>query len=73
MMIIVEKIPAEAVDIDRREEMTYYVYTYSKVTNKTVKILATGLTEEEAENFCESWGWNYDDGERSYWLSYDCA
>ncbi len=53
--------------------MTYYVYTYSKVTNRTVKILATGLTEEEAENFCESWGWNYDDGERSYWLSYDCA
>ncbi len=51
--------------------MTYYVYAYNKLTYKTEEILATGLTEEEAEELCESWGWNYDDGEHSYWLSYD--
>lgn len=51
--------------------MRYYVYTYSKATHKTVAVLESGLTREDAESFCEAWGWNYDDGERSYWLDYD--
>ena len=53
------------------EDMRYYVYTYSKATHKTVAVLESGLTREDAESFCEAWGWNYDDGERSYWLDYD--
>lgn len=26
-------------------------------------------TEEKADRFCEQWGWTYDDGKCSYWLS----
>ena len=25
-------------------------------------------TEDNAERFCEQWGWSYDDGRHSYWL-----
>lgn len=41
-----------------------------KGTEQT-KVLESNLTEEQAESFCESWGWSYDDGHNSYWLGYE--
>lgn len=35
------------------------------------KILQTVSTTAKAESFCEVWGWNYDDGQESYWLEYE--
>lgn len=36
--------------------------------SKEEKILGTYHIEEDAEKFCEMWGWSYDDGHHSYWL-----
>lgn len=36
--------------------------------SKAVKRLGTYDKEEDAEKFCEMWGWSYDDGHYSYWL-----
>ena len=33
------------------------------------KVLSTFKTMEAAEKECEEWGWSYDDGEKSYWMS----
>lgn len=52
------------------ENMEYEVIMINKVTGHVQDILQTGITEEAAENICEAWGWNYDDGKRSYWLDY---
>lgn len=30
-------------------------------------------SEREAEEICERWGWNYDDGKKSYWMGYEKA
>lgn len=49
----------------------FRVFTTSKVTGQRVEILEDKLTERQAERFCEEWGWNYDDGERSFWLDYE--
>lgn len=48
----------------------YRVVATQKGTNNTI-ILESGLTEEKAQNFCEMWGWSYDDGKNSYWLGYE--
>lgn len=44
------------------------VYGKIKGTNKVVVVMQAN-TESEAEKFCESWGWSYDDGKHSYLLS----
>jgi len=31
-------------------------------------ILGTFYSKEEAEQFCEQWGWNFDDGVNNYWM-----
>lgn len=50
----------------------YRVYTVSKSPHYRVDTIATGLTEEQAESFCESWGWNYcDEQGRSFWIDYE--
>lgn len=42
-------------------------------TRKTDKSITTNIlvsvSKEQAEKYCEQWGWSYDDGEHSYWLS----
>ncbi len=50
----------------------YRVYTYSKCNGQRVEVIAKGLTEKQAESFCESWGWNYcrEDG-CSFWIDYE--
>lgn len=47
----------------------FNIYAKNKKTGKEI-ILATCLNEDKAESYCEAWGWSYDDGENSYWLSY---
>lgn len=51
--------------------MSYRVFTINKVTAQRVEVISEGLTEEQALKECEEWGWNYDDGHRSYWLDYE--
>ena len=46
------------------------VILINKVT-KEETVLIDDITEQEAESFCEAWGWNYDDGYKSYWLGLD--
>lgn len=36
-------------------------------TGEEIEILS-GVTDQEAERFCEQWGWIYDDGKGSFWL-----
>ena len=43
---------------------------YGIVKNGSDILIDTCETENEAESFCESWGWNYDDGSNSYYLYY---
>lgn len=54
-----------------KKKDTYKVYTINKITGYREDIIETGLTESEAESYCESWGWNYDDGHRSFWIDYE--
>ena len=44
------------------------------ITNRKtgeITILETDLTERQAERECEQWGWMYDDGYQSYYMSYE--
>lgn len=50
--------------------MKYRIIATLKGTEKTI-ILESGLTEKQAEKFCEMWGWSYDDGYNNYWLGYE--
>lgn len=34
----------------------------------TVEVLSD-VSVEKAQQFCEEWGWSYDDGKASYWLN----
>ena len=46
------------------------------ITNRKTgerSILEEGLTERQAEKECEEWGWMYDDGKQSYYMSYEEA
>lgn len=47
-------------------------YSVIAINKKTIETIDLGkdLTKEEAETFCEMWGWNYcnDQGE-TFWLS----
>ena len=36
-------------------------------TGEEITVLS-GVTDQEAECFCEQWGWIYDDGKDSFWL-----
>ena len=47
----------------------WHVITTDKKTGEET-VIETFTTEEKAERFCEMWGWNYDDGVKSYWLGY---
>lgn len=42
-------------------------------TNKSnIVIIIDNLTEQQAERFCEAWGWSYtDENNISYWLDYE--
>ena len=51
--------------------MRYKIIATRKANKKEKLVLATNVTEKVAENFCESWGWSYDDGKKSYWLDYE--
>lgn len=45
----------------------YSVMAISKITSEEVRPIEENLSYEDAHTFCEQWGWNYDDGEESYW------
>ena len=51
--------------------MRYRIFTINKVTGQHEAVLGNTMTEEAAENFCEAWGWTYDDGKRSFWLDFE--
>jgi hypothetical protein len=51
--------------------MRYRIITINKVTGQQEAVLQNAMTEEAAENFCEGWGWIYDDGEHSFWMDYE--
>lgn len=51
---------------------TFRVYTVSKSTRQRVGVILTGLTEAQAQSFCEAWGWSFCDEEGvSYWIDYE--
>lgn len=49
--------------------MKIIVYGTHKVTNAVIAI-ESFTTESQALEFCEQWGWSYDDESGSYWLSF---
>ena len=51
----------------------YWVVVGYLKSNKSIKKHITGFlnSEDKALNFCEAWGWSYDDGHKSYWLDYE--
>lgn len=48
----------------------YNLVLTRKGTNER-SILSYGITEAQAERECEQWGWSYDDGKHSYYMSYE--
>ena len=49
----------------------YCVMATDKQT-KEKTLLERDMTREQAEQFCEMWGWNYcDEWGKSYWLSFE--
>lgn len=49
------------------EHNLWFVIGTEKRTGKSY-LLESCMLERDAESFCESWGWSYDDGKKSYWL-----
>lgn len=49
----------------------YRVIGIKKTNKAEIKTIVENLSEHQAENFCEAWGWTYDDGQHSYWLDYE--
>lgn len=50
--------------------MYWIVYgTRKGMTEK--KVICCYETEKQAEEMCEQWGWTYDDGKHSYWMTYE--
>ena len=47
----------------------YNVIGTEKGTNNTI-IIEPNMTEAQAMKMCESWGWMYDDGAKSYYMDY---
>lgn len=56
--------------LDSMFAKNYRVIGTSKATREE-KIIKDNITKEEAEKFCDLWGWSYDDGEHSYYLGYE--
>lgn len=52
------------------ENTWYVVYGTLKGTEES-KVIQSFRQRWKAEKMCEEWGWNYDDGQRSYWMSYE--
>lgn len=50
--------------------MAWNVILTDKNVNDEI-ILSTCGSEESARRLCEMWGWNYDDGQKSYWMDYE--
>lgn len=51
--------------------MKLYNLVITKRTDGAKSILAHNITEKQAEKQCEMWGWMYDDGKYSYYMSYE--
>jgi hypothetical protein len=47
--------------------MAYNIIATRKTDGKE-KVLQTVSSKDRAESYCECWGWNYDDGQDTYWL-----
>ena len=48
----------------------YNIYITDRKTNESF-ILESGVTERQAESFCESWGWFYcDENGKTWYLGY---
>lgn len=45
------------------------VFGRNKKTGHEVVIYAA-RDQEDAERFCEEWGWSFSDGSEEYWLFY---
>lgn len=54
----------------KRRRMKMFIIEGILRHTKNVKVIEIVENECEAQKFCESWGWNYDDGQNAYWLSY---
>lgn len=47
------------------------VEVYGRNRRSGVEIVVyVARNSEDAERFCEEWGWNYSDGSDEYWLFY---
>lgn len=51
--------------------MKLYNIVITRRTDGEQSILEHNITEKQAEKQCEMWGWMYDDGEYSYYMSYE--
>ncbi len=51
--------------------MTLYNVIITRRTDGSKSILEYNITEAQAEKMCEEWGWMYDDGRHSYYMSYE--
>lgn len=68
--VILEQDFLDSMFADKLGIKNYRVIGTSKTTREE-KIIKDNITKEEAEKFCELWGWSYDDGEHSYYLGYE--
>lgn len=51
--------------------MKLYNIVLTRKGTEERSILSYGITEAQAERECEQWGWSYDDGKHSYYMSYE--
>ena len=51
--------------------MKLYNLIITRKDTKERSVLEYGITEAKAERECEQWGWFYNDGEHSYYMSYE--
>lgn len=68
--IILEQVFLDSMFAEELGIKNYRIIGTSKATREE-KIIKDNMTKEEAEKFCELWGWSYDDGEHSYYLGYE--
>ena len=51
--------------------MNLYNLVITRKSNGEKSVLEYAITEAQAEKMCEQWGWTYDDGNHSYYMSYE--
>lgn len=53
---------------DTGKEKYCVVATRKSDRSESMNVLVS-VTAEQAQRYCEQWGWSYSEGEKNYWLS----